>query len=443
MRTLEEKFDCIVVGAGPAGTTAALVLAKAGLSVAVLERGEFPGSKNMFGGIFYTTILQEVMPDFWEKAPLERPITIKKLAALSSDDSVTVEIRGNRFKSHPFNHNYTVMRAKFDNWFASCAEEAGAFIASGMVVDDVIYENGKISGVATRTDKNTPKEEGYLKADCLIIADGANSILARKLKLRNSFKSSQFVLGVKEIIELDTKTIEDRFGLSSENEGTAIEFFGEVTKGLMGSGFIYTNKSTISLGLGVNLFAMQENGLYLPELIDAFKAHPSVAPYIKDGKTIEYSAHLIPEYGYNNLPQLYSDNVLLAGDAAGLVNFSLFHEGTNLAMASGKMAAETVIEARKKGNYSKETLSLYKTKLEESFVLKDLKKFKDFAPMLHKNPQFIKVYPALFAKLANEYFVMDSCPKAEKQKKLINFVKKEAGLVKLASDLFKAKGGIL
>ena len=79
-----EKFDCIVVGAGPAGTTCAYTLAKAGLSVVLLERGEAPGSKNVMGGILYSTILNKVIPNFWEEAPVERRVVKKVFLSLIS-----------------------------------------------------------------------------------------------------------------------------------------------------------------------------------------------------------------------------------------------------------------------------------------------------------------------------------------------------------------------
>ncbi len=69
------EFDAVVVGAGPAGASAALVMARAGLRVALFERGEAPGSKNVTGGILHTLPLSRLLPDQWKDAPLERRIT--------------------------------------------------------------------------------------------------------------------------------------------------------------------------------------------------------------------------------------------------------------------------------------------------------------------------------------------------------------------------------
>ena len=71
---MDDAFDAIVVGAGPAGITAAREMAKAGLSVVVLERGQFPGAKNVWGGILYRQPTEEMVPGFEAEAPLERPI---------------------------------------------------------------------------------------------------------------------------------------------------------------------------------------------------------------------------------------------------------------------------------------------------------------------------------------------------------------------------------
>ena len=90
---MPEKFDVAVVGAGPAGSTAALVLARAGMKVALFERGEQPGDKNMFGGaLFYTEVLQEMLPDFWQLAPIERYVTRHILTFMTSGSSFSADL---------------------------------------------------------------------------------------------------------------------------------------------------------------------------------------------------------------------------------------------------------------------------------------------------------------------------------------------------------------
>src|SRR4030067_2906786 len=219
------KFDAIVVGAGPAGISAAYVMAKQGMDVAVIERGEYPGSKNLFGGILFTTILNKVIPNFWEEAPVERNVISRKFSVLSEDSGIAFELKSERFNQPPFNNTFTVLRSKFDRWFAEKTESIfneNPFIFSGFTVVDFLKDGEKIIGVMT--DK-----EGPMNADVVICAEGANSLLAEKLGLKKKPSPDEMVTGVKEEIALPKEVIEDRFSLS-DSSGVAIEFFGNAVK---------------------------------------------------------------------------------------------------------------------------------------------------------------------------------------------------------------------
>src|SRR5881398_2807400 len=122
----EEKFDAVVVGAGPAGTAAAITMAKAGLQVALLERGPKPGSKNVMGGILYNHYLEEIVGEEWKQAPLERPIIEERRCLMTSEAAIGIDYKNLRNRQHP--HSYSVLRARFDAWFAEQAEKAGAMV---------------------------------------------------------------------------------------------------------------------------------------------------------------------------------------------------------------------------------------------------------------------------------------------------------------------------
>jgi electron transfer flavoprotein-quinone oxidoreductase len=132
----ENVFDVIVVGAGPAGSTAAYVMAKAGLNVALLERGASPGSKNVFGGTLYTTVLNRLIPNFWEQAPIERHVKGVRIFLISPTNSVSIGIDSEEHNKPPYNNSFTVSRARFDQWYARQAEVAGALLLTNTVVDD-------------------------------------------------------------------------------------------------------------------------------------------------------------------------------------------------------------------------------------------------------------------------------------------------------------------
>lgn len=427
----DEKFDVIVVGGGPAGLSAAFVAAKAGLSVIVLERGDYCGAKNVFGGIFFTNVIREMIPDFLKTAPVERNITKRRWSFLTPEGEIAGGYKFNKFNKDNFNDSFTVLRAKFDKWFSEKVEEAGAMIITGTVVDDFIFENGKIKGVKARM------ENGDIYGDIVIFADGVNSLLAKKLGLHKELQKEDTIVSVKEILALPKEKIEERFCLNG-NEGVAYEYFGFAVKGAIGSGFVYTNRDTISVGIGATIKSLLENKLNPNDALEAFKNHPAILPLIRGTEQLEYSAHLIPDGGYNKISKLYTDNVLVVGDAAGFVNASLFHEGTNLAVMSGKLAGEVAVESKNKNDFSSKFLSLYEEKLKNSFVLKDLKQFRKLAKTLEKNPQIFNKYPQIMEEFVSGLFTVDGEPKWQKEKRLFfELLKKESlfGFIKTAINL--------
>jgi len=272
----EEKFDCIIVGAGPAGLSAALTLAKAGVEVAVLERGEYPGSKNVMGGILFTTILDKLLPEFWKQAPVERHVTHRRFSMLSKDGEAAFDFKSSAFSEPPYNHTWTVLRAKFDRWYAEQVEAAGAMIIPGMMVSEALLEDGRVVGVKTEPGGDE------LRCDVVISSEGANSFLAEQVGLRKPHDAKHMAVAVKEVIGLSRETIEDRFQLN-DNEGSAYEVFGHAVQGTFGSGFVYTNKESLSIGIGATIHDMTRHNLNPNDVLEQFKKHPSIAPFAQTG----------------------------------------------------------------------------------------------------------------------------------------------------------------
>lgn len=440
-----EKFDAVIVGAGPAGIACAYTLAKTGKEVLVLERGEHPGAKNMIGGILFTSMLGRLIPGFLQEAPVERYIKKRKFSLLSKDTELSFSYKTEKFNQPPHNNSFTVLRAKFDDWFAKKAEAAGAVILSGVTVDELIWERNRCIGLKTRL------ADGDIYAKVVVLAEGANSVLAEKEGLKPISDDKFMAVAAKEVISLPQEVIEERFQLhnhgKNENvpEGAALEYFGDAIQGLFGNGFIYTNKDSLSVGIGCTLEGLVKSGLNPHDMLEYFKSHPCIANLIHDGKTIEYSAHMIPEGGYNNLPRMAFDGVLLVGDCAGLINASFFHEGTNLAMASGIYAARTIVEAMKDKDYSYASLSRYEQRLNKSFVMKDLKKFRDFPALGEKSPEILSKYPEALAELVINYFRVSEKPKRTIEKEVIKKFIGNLGTVKPAMNirnLVKAMGWV-
>ena len=398
----EDVLDAIVVGAGPAGITAARELAIAGLATVVLERAQTPGGKNVWGGILYRTPTEAMIPGFEDEAPLERPIIEQRYLVLTEDAMLGGTYRSMRFAEKPYNA-YSALRAPFDQWYAGKAEEVGAEVYPEFTVTDLLWEDGAIVGVTTGD------AEGELRSKVVVIADGANSLLAQRAGLHREWEPIEQALIAKEVVALPSATIEERFNLPA-GMGTALEIFGESTWGLLGYGFIYTNKESLSIGTGALLEDLITSGRNVNDMLDRFKAHPAIAPLLAGGETVEYSAHLIPEGGYTRLPQLFTDGAVVVGDAAGFVN-PLNREGVNLAMLSGKLAAQAIVEAHQRDDFSAAALSRYRELLDKSIIIDDLYKIRDVTDFAHGRPHLLRDYPELMSKAAHAYLTVDGRPK--------------------------------
>ena len=167
---MAERFDAVVVGAGPAGSAAALVLAKEKFSVLLVERGRAAGSKNMFGGRIYAWPLFDLLPEWQKDCPVERFVTRESLVFLSGDASLAMQFE-NPASSTGRAASFTALRPKFDEWLAKKAEAAGAVLITGIKVDALLREGGKVRGVVAGPDK--------IAANVVVLAEGAMGPLAQ------------------------------------------------------------------------------------------------------------------------------------------------------------------------------------------------------------------------------------------------------------------------
>lgn len=401
--------DVIVVGAGPAGVSAAITLAKANKKVLLVDRSDSAGDKNMFGGVIYAKQTAEIFPSFWEDAPIERAVNTQKIYMLTDYNASIFEFDCSEKGSYKA---FTVNRSKWDRWCVEQAVRQGAYYAPKTVVKSLLTEFGKVIGVETEQEK--------YYAEIVILADGVNSLLAKQIGLRKEIEDKDVTLAVKEVIKLPREVINDRFGID-DNGGCGCKVVGGPLKDVFAMGFIYTDKDAVSIGYGISLDDLKKKKITPYELLDELKAHPTIAKLIKDGKTIEYSAHMIPEGGAIKLPKIYDDNVMIVGDAAMLVN-NIHMEGTNLAMLSGKLAAETAIESLTRHDHSAEFLKNYYKKLKNSIVLKDLQTHRNTVPFIKKH---IKTLTNLYPELAQEFFkVLTEADDVPKYKKYRRFARK-------------------
>ena len=402
--SIKTDYDAIVIGAGLAGSAAAIRLAKNGNSVLLLDRGEPIGSKNMSGGVLWGNDLAELLGDNWyEEAPVERYVVRKGVGFLAPEDSTFIDMRIPEWGKAPYN-GHTVLRARFDPWLANKAAEAGADVYSGITVSELLFDKKdpkQVVGIVQNGDE--------FRSKVVVLADGATSRLAIDHGLKPETKphvsplhKHSYMLGVKEVVYLPKETIQQRFNLNDEKEGAAYEMVSGIHQnGARVGGFLYTNKESISFGVVIELETVKE-GIHTYELFNEFKQHPWIQAVIKDSQQLEYGAHLIPHGGYSALPKMYHGGAVLVGDSAGfLLSNGLAINGMNYAVASGICAADSITEAIKRNDVTEKGLSLYKKNVQKTYFYRDMKRFKKVDKLMSNSRVFEK-YPGFLNDLLKD-----------------------------------------
>ncbi len=412
-------FQCIVVGAGFAGCSAAIRLAQQNVDVLLVERGDDAGAKNLSGGILWGDDLAKILPDWKESFPYERPVSNKKVGFLGDETAFVVDYHDEAMKTDTV--GYAVLRARTDPWLLDKAKEAGATVVTGVNVEALHKVNGHVKGVVQGGEVTT--------ADVVILADGANSRLSLSADLRQGqdvLDPHHYALGVKEVLKLDPAVIQDRFGVG-EDGGMAGEFVLGRKDGVMAGGFLYTNKDTLSLGVVINLPTMKNQGdLTTHDVVEHFRLHPYIQGLTKDAELVEYGAHLVPEGGYLAFPELATDGCLIVGDAAGFCfSNGIVIQGMNYAVRSGIAAADAVVHAAQKKDFSEVTLQRYIKNLEKDGTIGDFKRFRNVGDFTW-NARMFEKYPDMLSGVFRSMLRADG-PK-KKMRDHLRSAMKDAGV---------------
>lgn len=420
-------FDAIVVGGGLAGSVAAYTLASAEKSVLVVERGNYCGAKNMTGGRIYTHSLAKIFPDY-QDAPLQRKVTHERISLMSPDSNFTIDYSARELEQAG-KESYTVLRGPFDQWLAEKAEDAGAEYICGIAVEDLMIENGKVCGVIAGEDEIT--------ADVVILADGVNSLLTSKAGLSKKAPAiHQVAVGAKEIIELPADVIESRF-LCNPGEGASWLFAGDCSNGIIGGAFVYANEESVSVGIVATMSEVLKQDIPVYQMLENFKNRPEIKPLIAGGKLVEYSGHVVPEGGIHMMPEIIGDGVLVAGDAAMLcMNLGYTVRGMDLAVESGSIAAKAAIKALDAGDTSKAGFGVYKSMLDNSFIMRDMNMYAEAPEFLENCPGMFRGYPEMIRDIMTPLFMVDGEPRQHVMKLAMPQVKKQ-GLFKLGKVAMK------
>ena len=295
-----------------------------------------------------------------------------------------------------------MLRAKLDPWLAAKCEEAGALIMPGVRVDRVLTEGTRVVGVQAGDDE--------LRAHVVVAADGVNSFIAQDAGLRKKAPLHHLAVGVKSVVSLPRKTIEERFNLTGD-EGAAIAAVGDCTAGVGGGGFLYTNIDSLSIGIVVRLDDLTAKKKVVTDVFDHFLEHRFIAPYLEGGELLEYGCHLVAEGGLDMVGDIVMDGMVVVGDAAGLtLNTGLTVRGMDLAVGSAVAAAEAIGSALDQKNTSKAALAAYREKLFASYVGKDMETYAK-APGFLETDRMYKEYGELLANVLYGAFNHDLQPR--------------------------------
>ena len=399
----EHVHDCVVVGAGPAGSAAALQLARDGLDVVLLERGNRPGEKNVMSGVLVTDKLHALIPDFHDRAPLQRRIIGYEGYILGEGEVIRLPVlrryRGDNYPPRFF----TVFRSQFDAWFAQEAVDAGAELFTATLVEDLLWEDGRVAGVRT--------VRGDLRARVVIGADGVNSTVGEESGLGAPPSPDEVSLIVREILDLPAEQVEERFTLRP-GEGVLSLFTGTISgpNGYKGTYYteMYTNLDSLSLTTEVPLNVLQACGVPNYDVLAARERHPHIARLIQGATLREYQAQLIPWGGVADVGCLYGDGVLLAGDAGKFTTTE--GVGSWPAMASGAAAARAVKHACEKGDFSRATLAAYRDLLDEEGLIKTQRQAREEWEERKRQREIVAQRPEHLIRIARRYFE-DRMPK--------------------------------
>lgn len=436
---MEERFDCIIVGGGIAGLSAAMILARADARFLLIERGEFCGAKNVSGGVLWGTDLARLVPDYWTaEEGFERFVNHRRLTFLDAGSSFSLDFKSAHFDETPYG-GVTVLRSRFDAWLASKVEEAIAasaradesFVATNILVEEVLKEDGRVVGIRAG-------EERFF-ADCVILAEGVNNLLTRQVGLEKEYVPADHVaVGVKEVIRLGRSVVEDRFQLRGRS-GLTNEFVGDCSGGVEGGGFLYTNADSVSVGLVLAMKDLREKGHKPYDILNGFKSHPAVRDMLRGGETLEYSAHVVSTGDLRGMPsEIYADGVMIAGEAAHLLlNAGRAIQGMDYAMRSGILAAETALAAKSRRDFSAATLASYRAALEGSYVMQDMRTYQDAVHLLHE-PAMHTTVPSIVCDFGRQFFSVKNEPTPKAGAMMRAAIKRNASYWDLVKLGFKA-----
>jgi electron-transferring-flavoprotein dehydrogenase len=384
------EMDVVFVGAGPASLAGAYHLARLieehnaseggepiEAEIAVLEKGLEVGSHALSGAVVDAVAFRELLPERWQEAPFEAPVGKDRLVWLTESRAVSLP-------TPPMmsNHGYYVASlGKLVKWLGELAEEKGVSIFPGFPAAEVLMEGDAVVGVRTQdqgVDREGNQKANYqpgmdLRTKVTVLGEGVRGSLVKQLDghldLWAGKNPMTYAIGLKEHWELPEGRLAPGEVMHTMNWPLGSSVYG--------GGFVYGLQDGIAaVGLVVGLD--YENPWLDPhDELQRWKTHPKIAGLLRGGKMVNYGAKAIPEGGWFSMPRLAGDGFLIVGDSGGFLNAQKL-KGISLGMKSGMLAAETIFECLKTGDFGETALAAFPRRVEASWLKKDLWQVRNF-----------------------------------------------------------------
>ncbi|NWD80977.1 electron transfer flavoprotein-ubiquinone oxidoreductase [Pseudomonas reactans] len=393
------EFDVVIVGAGPAGLSAACRLkqkaAEAGkeISVCVVEKGSEVGAHILSGAVFEPRALNELFPDWKELgAPLNTPVVRDDIYVLRSPEASTKVPDFFVPKTMHNEGNYIISLGNLCRWLAQQAENLGVEVYPGFAAQEALFdENGVVRGIITGDlgvdREGNPKEGVYtpgmeLRGKYTLFAEGCRGHIGKQLIQRFNLDSEadaqHYGIGLKEIWEIDPAKHQP--GLVVHTAGWPLDIMSAENTG--GSFLYHLENNQVVVGLIVDL--SYSNTFLSPfDEFQRLKHHPVLAQYLEGGKRISYGARAICKGGLNSLPKMVFKGGALIGCDLGTLNFAKI-KGSHTAMKSGMLAADAVADRLFAESEGGDELSAYVDSFKSSWLYEELFASRNFGPAMHK-----------------------------------------------------------
>ena len=408
------QYDVLIVGAGPAGLSAAIKIKQlcqannTDLSVCILEKGSEVGAHILSGAVLEPRALNELLPD-WQNlsAPITCQVTGDEFNYLTEQKSKRLLLPAPMCNRG----NYIVSLSQVCRWLGRQAENLGVEIYPGFAGSEILFnDNNQVIGVKTGDmgiEKNGEPGPNFqagmaIHGKQIILAEGCRGSLSqfiiKHFDLDKNSDPQTYGIGLKELWQVDP---------SVHKEGKVLHSIGwPLDKKTYGGSFIYfMEDNKVSVGFVVGL-DYQNPYLDPFEEFQRFKTHPSIKPIFENGERISYGARAINEGGLQSLPKITFPGGVLVGDAAGFLNVPKI-KGAHCAMKSGMLAAEAAYAALSGSNSSDSIseLTQYTERFKHSWLHQELKSVRNIRPSFHKG-----LWPGLIYSAIDTYLFCGHAP---------------------------------